>query len=193
MDASGYDVVRMLRDGGMSYDEAYKRVRGSDARSMPLDMTMGYSDFEIEWSPSTVNSNRPSSTPSQSSFSFTDSAVGDDTMPRTSINIQQQQPQQSDPLRQQMNPMESIPWAAPASDPDVSDVDSFCNILDSTSSTQPLSSNIAGDCPTVFDPMLWPSVNSSDPPSQPVLDSWFSLMTDPTDRPKSGTVIPCAT
>ncbi|KAL2201604.1 hypothetical protein CC79DRAFT_1326739 [Sarocladium strictum] len=124
-DASGYDVVRMLRDSGVSYDEAYKKVQGSDAGLVTLDITMG-----------------------------------------------------------------SPPPAAPASVPDVN---SFDNILDSTSPVQSLSSDILGDYPTVIDPMLWAPVNSSDPPGQLVLDSWFSLMTDPTDRPKSGTVNPYAT
>jgi hypothetical protein len=165
LDASGYDVVRMLRDGGVSYDEAYEKLQGSDAGSVTLDMTMGYGDCESEWSPSTVNSNLPSSTSSQSSFSFIDSAIGDDIMPGPLTNTQQQQSQQSNPLQQQMNPMQSTLQAAPASAPDVN---SFDNILDSTSPV-PLSSDIAGDCPTVIDPMLWPLINLSDPLGQPIL------------------------
>lgn len=190
LDASGYDIVRMLRNGVVSYDEAYEKIQGSDAGSVTLDMTMGYGDGETEWSPSTVNSNLPSPTPRQSPFPFTDSAIGDDIIPRPSTNTQQQQPQQSNPLQQQINLMQSIPRAAPASAPDVN---SFDNILNSKSPVQSLSSDIAGDCPTVMDPMLWRLINSSDPLGQPILHSWFSLMTDPTDRLNSRTIVPCAT
>lgn len=86
LDTSGDDVVRMLHDCSVSYDEVYKRVRGSDAGSVTLDITMGHSDYETEWLPSTVNSNLPSSTSSQSPFTFMYSTIDNDIMPRPLTN-----------------------------------------------------------------------------------------------------------
>jgi hypothetical protein len=141
-----------------------------------------------------VNSSLLSSTSSQSSFSFKDSAIGDNSLRPPSINAQQQQPQQSKPLQQQMHPTQSISWAAPDSASDINSLSSSLgNILDSTPLAQPLLSGIAGDCLTVFDPMLWPPVDSSDPLGQPLLNSWTGLMTNPTDHRNSETVFPCAT
>lgn len=194
-DASGVDVVRTLRDSGVSYDKAYEKLRRSDAGSATLDVTKAYSVCETEWSPSTVNSDLLSSTStsSQSSFFVMDSAIGDDCMPRPSVNTQRQQPLQSTAL-QQMNPTQSIPWAAPDFASDINSLSSsLSNNLDSTPLVPPLLSGIADDCPTSFDPMLWPPVNSSDPLGQPLLNSWTGLMTDPTDRPNSRTGFTCAT
>lgn len=191
---SGDDVVKVLRDGGVSYDEAYEKLRETDAGLVTLDVKMGSSVCETEWSPPPVNSSLLSSTSSQSSCSFKHSAIGDNSLPRPCINTQQQQPQQSNPLQQQMDPIQSISWAAPDSTSDTNSLSSsLSNILDSTPLVQPLLSGIAGDCPTVFDPMLWPPINSSDPLGQPLLNSWTGLMTDPTDRRNSGISFPCTT
>jgi hypothetical protein len=193
-DASGDDILRMLREGGLSYDEAYEKVRGSkDASAMNIDTTegqrrhnsIGSCDCETCWSPSTANSNVLSSTSGHSPFSFMEHALNDDTMSQPSTNSEQM-PQQPNALQQQMDPMQSIPWAASGTD-----MNSFGNMLEGTNMVPPLSTGIAGDCPTIIDPMLWPPVTSSDPLGQPMLNSWTGLMADPTDGPRAKATFPC--
>lgn len=193
-DASGDDILRMLREGGLSYDEAYQKLRGtSEITGMNIDTAMGpirhnstgSCECETCWSPSTVHSNMLSSASGHSPFSFMDHALTDDTISQTST-VSEQIPQQPNSLQQQMDPMQSIPWATPAAD-----VNSFSTILEGTTMVPPVSTGIAGDCPTVIDPMLWPPVTSSDPLGQPMLNSWTGLMADPTDAPKAKTAFPC--
>lgn len=190
-DASGDDVLRMLREGGLSYDEAYQKIGGKDTPDMKLDTKMsqtshnstGSCECETCWSPSTAHSNLLSSASGHSPFSFMDYALTDDTISQhsgmseqMSLPQQQQLPQQSDALQQQMDPMQSIPWAGAG--PEVS---SFGNILHDTSMLPPVSTGIAGDCPTVIDPMLWPPTTSSEALGQPMMNSWTGLMGEHAD------------
>lgn len=199
-DPSGDDVVRMLRERGSSYDNVYESVHGngSDAGGIIHNTGMGHCsgqhrsgscDCETCWSPATTNSNMLSSASDQSPFSFMGSTLTDDAMSQPSvipdqIPQQQQQQQPRDSLQQQMNPMQSIPWAT------ASDANSFGSMLDGTPNGPPLSTGVAADCPPVIDPMLWPPATSSDPLGQPFLNSWTGLMSDPTDFPKLKTDYP---
>ncbi|KAK0388352.1 hypothetical protein NLU13_4597 [Sarocladium strictum] len=188
-DSSGDDILRMLREGGLSYDEAYERVRGVSEASSSMNVdtklkptrhnSTGSCECETCWSPSTAHSNVLSSASGHSPFSFMEHAMTDDTVSQHST-FSEQIPQQPNPLQQQMDPMQSIPWAT--SGPDAN---SFGTMLEGTTMVPPVSTGIAGDCPTVIDPMLWPPVNSSDPLGQPMLNSWTGLMSDPTDASKA--------
>lgn len=98
---------------------------------------------------------------------------------------QQQLPQQTNTLQQQMDPMQSIPWAGAG--PELS---SFGNMLHDTSMLPPVSTGIAGDCPTVIDPMLWPPATSSEALGQPMLNSWTGLMGEHVDGLKHKPTFP---
>jgi hypothetical protein len=121
-----------------------------------------------------------------------DYAVTDDTISQhsgmseqMSLPQQQQLPQQSNNLQQQMDPMQSIPWAGAGPDGSFSG-----NMLHDISVLPPVSTGIAGDCPTVIDPMLWPPVTSSEALGQPMLNSWTGLMGEQGDGLKHKPTFP---
>ena len=111
----------MLREGVLSYDEAYEKMRDrNDASELNINTIMvqgrhdstGSGDSETCSSPSTVHSNMLSSTSGQSPFSFMDYAITDDTISQCSI-ASDQLGREPNLLHQQMNTVQSIPWAAP--------------------------------------------------------------------------------
>lgn len=163
---SGEDVVSMLREGRVSYDDMFSKVRGRSVRKMDIDTTRGHNtthsgfghhDCETRWSPSTTNSNILSLASGLSPIYFTDHALSDDTISQP-FSIPQQLPprhqQQPALLQQQMDPMRRTSWESDAQ------VNSFDNMVDGSNNMSPLSIGVIGDCPTV-DPVLWPSVTSS--------------------------------
>ncbi|KAH8178794.1 fungal zn(2)-Cys(6) binuclear cluster domain-containing protein [Sarocladium implicatum] len=192
-DGSGDDILGNLRAGRATYDDVYDQLQDAgDTSRMNIDTTTasntqqqqhngsGSCDCVTCWSPSTTNSNMLSSVSGQSPFSFLDSALTDESVSQ-GTNMSDQPAQHPDNLQQQMNPIQSIPWAGAAPN-----TNSFDNMLDATSSMPPIDPVMGGDCPSVIDPLLWPPVTGSDPLGQPMLNSWTGLMGGPEDlsRPK---------
>ena len=168
-DASGEDILRMLREG-CTYDQTYERLRGtSEASGTNIETSVGEGrhnstsscDCETCWPPSTANN-------THSPFSFMDHYLNDDTISQPST-ISEEVPQQ---LKDQkaMDPMQSFSWASSAPDDN--------------------SSGNMHEGPTIIDPLLWPPIDSSEPLGQPFLNSWTGLIADLTDAPGAGIAFP---
>ncbi|KAF9768767.1 hypothetical protein IL306_013886 [Fusarium sp. DS 682] len=163
--ASGLDIQGL---GGPSADKTQQHEPG-------------ICDCETCRSPSTIGSNMLSSATGHNLF-LMDNALTDDTSISQGASISNQIQQQQDALQQQMNPMQSIPWAGAG--PDTHPFND--NMLDGTG-MPPIVPSHPADCPAVINPMLLPPITSSDPLGQPMLNSWIGLG-DPGDLTKNKTL-----
>jgi hypothetical protein len=186
-EGSGDNILEMLREDGLSYDEAYEKMRDrNDASELNINTIMvqgrhdstGSGDSETCSSPSTVHSNILSSTSRQSPFSFMDYTITDDTISQCSI-ASDQLGREPNLLHQQMNTVQSIPWATSAPD-----VNSFDTMLESTPLVPTVSTGVIDGIPIVSDPILWPPMTSSSPLDQTIHNSWIGMAGAPGEVEK---------
>jgi len=186
--ASGEEILRVLREGVSTYDQAYGRLRGISEPGMNNDtLGEGHKDTTSRdcetGSPSIARSTIPSSATGHSPCSIVDCYLGDDTKSQPNT-MSAEIPQQSNDLQQSMDLMQSFSWASYAPG-----VNSSSTLFNEPAMGPSAPSGIAGDYPTIIDPLLWPPIDSSDPLGQPFLNSWTGLMPDPTDTPMAEIVL----
>jgi hypothetical protein len=107
-----------------------------------------------------------------------DYAITNDTISQCSI-ASDQLGREPNLLHQQMDTVQSIPWAASAPD-----VYSFDTMFESTSMVPIVSTGVIDGTPILSDPILWLPMPSSGPLDQTIHNSWIGMAGAPGEVEK---------